>query len=81
MDICGIVLGVPYLYNRNAIFYRTENKYQLTKDGIKYIVRAHKLEDNFSLINSGQMKRIVNSSKQYLLMIVKAKDIDKSDAF
>ena len=27
------------------------------------------------------MKRIVNSSKQFLLMIVKAKDIDKSDAF
>ena len=27
------------------------------------------------------MKRIVNSSKQFLLMIVKAKDLDKSDAF
>ena len=27
------------------------------------------------------MKRIVNSSKQFLLMIVKAKDIDKYDAF
>lgn len=27
------------------------------------------------------MKRIVNSSKQFLIMIVKSKDIDKSDAF
>ena len=27
------------------------------------------------------MKRIINSSKQFLLMIVKAKDLDKSDAF
>ena len=58
-----------------------KNRYQLTKDGIEYIVRAHKLKDNFSLINSGQMKRIVNSNKQFLFMIVKAKDIDKSNAF
>ena len=32
LDICGIVLGSPYLYDGNAIFYRIENKYQLTKD-------------------------------------------------
>ena len=34
LDICGIVLGSPYLYDRKGIFCRTENKYQLTKDGI-----------------------------------------------
>jgi len=53
LEICGIVLGCPYMYDRNPIFYQTENKYQLTKDGIEYIVKAHKLKDNFSLINSG----------------------------
>eukprot|EP00253_Pinus_taeda_P019644 PITA_19644 len=37
LDICGIVLGSPYLYDRKAIFYRAKNKYQLTKDGIEYI--------------------------------------------
>jgi len=81
LDICRIVLGSPYLYDRNSIFYRIENKYQLTKDRIEYIVRDHKLRDNFSLINSGQMKIFVNSGKQFLLMIVKEKDIDKFDAF
>ena len=60
LDICGIVLGSPYLYDRDVVFYRRENKYQLTKDGIEYIVGAHELKDNFSLINSGQMKRIVD---------------------
>jgi len=60
LDICGIVLGSPYLYDRKAIFYRTENKYRLTKDGIEYIVRAHQLKNNYTLINSVQMKRIVN---------------------
>ena len=34
LDICGIFLGSPYLYDKKAIFYRAENKYQLVKDGI-----------------------------------------------
>jgi len=53
LDICGIVLGIPYLYDRKAIFYRAENKYQLVKDGIEYTVRAHRLKNNYTLINSG----------------------------
>ena len=27
LDICGIVLGIPYLYDRKALFYRAKNKY------------------------------------------------------
>jgi hypothetical protein len=81
LDICGIVLGSPYLYDRKAIFYREDNKYQLTKDGKEYIVRAHQKKLNLSLINSGQMKRIVNVSKRYLLMVVKAKDTVGIDTF
>ena len=38
LDICGIVLGSPYLYDRDAVFYRKEHMYHLMKDGIKYIV-------------------------------------------
>ena len=53
LDICGIVLGIPYLYDRKPIFYRVENKYLLVKDGIEYFVRAHKLKNNYTLINSG----------------------------
>ena len=33
LDICGMVLWNPYLYDRKAIFFRHENKYQITKDG------------------------------------------------
>jgi hypothetical protein len=29
MDICGIVLGRPYLYDRRGIFHHHENKYHL----------------------------------------------------
>ena len=81
LDICGIVLGSPYLYDRKAIFYRAENKHQITKDGIEYIVRDHKLKNNYTLINSGQMKRIVNSCKQFLLMVVKGENPDKTNVF
>jgi len=58
LDISGIVLGIPYLYDKKAIFYRAKSKYQLAKYGIEYIVRAHQLKNNYTLINLGQMKRI-----------------------
>jgi hypothetical protein len=35
LDICGIVLGSPYLYYRRAIFHRHENKYYLFKNGVE----------------------------------------------
>ena len=41
LDICGIVLGSPYLYDKKEVFFRHENKYQITKYGVEYIVRAH----------------------------------------
>jgi len=66
LDICGIVFGSPYLYDRKAIFYRAENKYLLVKDGIEYFVRAHKLKNNYTLINSGQMKIMINSCTSFL---------------
>jgi len=81
LDICGIVLGSPYLYDRKAIFYRVENKYLLVKDGIKYFMRAHKLKNNYTLINSGQRKRMINSCKQLLLKVVKEKKPDKTNVF
>jgi len=81
LDICGIVLGSPYLYDRKGIFYRVENKYLLVKDGIKYFVRAHKLKNNYTFINSGQMKRMIKSCKQLLLMVVKENKFDKTNVF
>jgi len=81
LDIYGIVLGSPYLYDRKAILYRARNKYQLIKYGIEYIVRAHKLKNNYTLISSGQMKRIVNSCKKFLLMVVMERTPDKTNVF
>ena len=31
LDICGIILGSPYLYDQKSIFYHNENKYHIFK--------------------------------------------------
>ena len=38
LDVCGIVLGSPYLYDRDAIFLCKLNECQLRKDGKPYIL-------------------------------------------
>lgn len=81
LDICGFVLGIPYIYDRDAIFHEKENKYHLFKYGIEYIVRAHKMKTSLDLINVNQIKRLINSSKKYVLMFTKEKPKEKYGAF
>ena len=70
LDICGIVLGSPYLYDRKAIFYREENKYCFKKDEKEYIVHAHRMKTDRSFATIGQLKRMVNPRKSLTLMSV-----------
>ena len=77
LDIYGIVMGSPYLYDRKSIFHRHENKYHLFKNGVEYIVRAHTKKMNLSLVNVGQMKRLVNASKNFVLLMIKPKTMLK----
>jgi hypothetical protein len=71
LDICGIVLGSPYLYDRKAVFFRHENKYHLTKGGVEHIVRSYNMKVNTTLISAGHMKRLINTNKRYVLMVVR----------
>jgi hypothetical protein len=80
LDIYGIVLGSPYLYDRKAIFHRHENKYHLFKNGVEYIVRAHTKKMNLSLVNVGQMKKLVNASKNFVLLMIKPKEDIENEA-
>jgi hypothetical protein len=81
LDICGIVLGSPYLYDRKAIFHHHVNKYHLFKNGVEYIVRDHTKKMNLSLVNAGQMKRLVNASNNFVLLMIKPKDDIENEAF
>ena len=66
---------------KKTIFHRHENKYDLFKYGVEYIVRAHSKELNISLVNVGQMKRLVNSSKNFVLLMIKPKNDVGNEAF
>lgn len=74
LDILGVVLGSPYLYDWKSVFYHHENKYHLFKDGVEYIVRACRKKLNISLVNAGEAKRLVNSSKSLVLLMFKPND-------
>jgi hypothetical protein len=81
LDISGIVLGSPYLFDRKAIFYCHENKYHLFKDGKEFIVRAHRKKANIVMVNAGQVKRLVNSSKSFVLLMINPKVDVNHEAF
>ena len=53
LDISGIVLGSPYLYDMREVSHGHENKYHLLKDGIEYTVRVHNKKIILSLIHAG----------------------------
>jgi hypothetical protein len=80
LDICDIVLGSPYLFDKKIVLYREENKYHIFEDGVEYIVRAHHIKTNVSLVSTGKMKRLVSASKYFFLMIVKQKEEDIMNA-
>ena len=75
LEIPGIVLGSPYLYDRKVVFHCHENNYHLFKYGIEYIVRAHKNKTSLSLIHAREMKRIVNASHNLTLLMIKHRDV------
>jgi hypothetical protein len=75
------VVGSPYLYDRRAIFHRHEKTCHLIKNGIEYIIRAHTKKLNLSLVNVGQMKRLVNASKNFVLLMIKPKDNVEKEVF
>ena len=81
LDICGIVLGSPHLYDIKVVFFHHEKKYHLTKGGVEYIVRAHNMRINTTLVSAGKMKRLINTNKRYLLMVVREKYVRTSNAF
>jgi len=49
--------------------------------GLNILLELTILKTNVSLVNTRQMKRLVNSSKFLVLMMVKKKEKDVSDAF
>ena len=81
LDITCIVLGIPYLYDRKVIFHRHENKYHLFKYGKEYIVRSRRKKKNIAIVNDRKVKRLVNSSKNLVLLMINPKDDVNHESF
>ena len=62
LDIRGIVLGIPYLYDRKEIFYRGHNNYSLFKELIEYIAHSHSFTNDISLGTRQKLNRVFNAS-------------------
>ena len=52
LDISGMVLWFLYIYDIKEILFRHENKHQIKKHGLEYIVRAHQTKISASLVSS-----------------------------
>ena len=74
LDIRGIVLGSPYLYDNFFSFYREHNQYHLFKEGIEYIVHSHTFKNDKTLGTTQQLKRVVNASQNLALMSMQCKE-------
>jgi hypothetical protein len=48
---------------------------------VEYIVIAHNIRVNTTLVSARQMKRRINTNKRYVLMVVREKHVRKSDTF
>jgi hypothetical protein len=48
---------------------------------VEYIVRAHIMRVNTTLVSAWKMKRLINTNKRYVLMVVREKYVDTSYAF
>ena len=81
LDIYGIILASPYLYDRKEVLFFHEKKYHLTKDEVEYIVRAHYTKVNANFLSAGQMKRLINSNKGCMIMVMREKDVETSEDF
>jgi hypothetical protein len=75
LNECGMVLGIPYLYDRKEIFYRERNQYHLNKEGNEYVVHAHHIKENQSLQTMEQLRKANYASKTPIIVPNKAVDL------
>jgi hypothetical protein len=78
LNECGMVLGSPYLYDRNGIFYREKNQYHLTKEGQEYVVHAHHLKENKSLQTMEQLRKAAHANNTPIIVSNQVIDLKKN---
>ncbi|GKA37762.1 hypothetical protein Tco_0724327 [Tanacetum coccineum] len=62
LDICQVIFGSPYLWERDAGYFRRAQKYELEKDGKKYIVNKSNITKDDDLVKAFQARRMVSAA-------------------
>ncbi|CAL9009186.1 unnamed protein product, partial [Prunus brigantina] len=57
-DVCQVILGSPYLWDRDVIHYQRLRKYRLVKDEKEFHINACKPQAIDNLLTTNQAKRI-----------------------
>jgi hypothetical protein len=71
LDVCHAVFGSPCMDMRDEIFTKREIKYHLIKDGKPFIINAHKVKSNISLVSANQVKKLINSSRKFVSLFLR----------
>ncbi|GKB04960.1 reverse mRNAase [Tanacetum coccineum] len=66
-----VILGSPYLWERNAVYLRRAQKYQFEKDRQKFLINRNKGTKNIELITACQSRRMVNATQRVVLIFVR----------
>ncbi|GKC40543.1 hypothetical protein Tco_1052927, partial [Tanacetum coccineum] len=64
LDICQVIFGSPYLWERDAVYFRRAQKYELEKDGKKYIVNKSNITKDDDLVKAFQARRMSSWNKE-----------------
>jgi hypothetical protein len=71
LDVCGVVFGILFMYMRDDIFMHRSNQYFLIKDDKSFIINTHKGISKLSLVSANQAKKLISSSKKYVLLFLR----------
>lgn len=71
LDVYGVVFGRPHMYMWDGIFMRRTNIYHMIKDKKSFIINAHKDKSKISLEGINQAKKLIRSSRKFVLLLLK----------
>lgn len=69
LDACQVIMGSPYSWGRDAIFYRPKQKYWLVKEGKGFDIKAGTASISSKLVAAAQANRLAIASKISLITI------------
>jgi len=78
LDVCQVILGNPYLWDRYAIYDRRAQTYLFTKDEQQFLICAISMSSKTSFVTANQAKQLVNACGKFVLLIVRPHDMPPS---